>query len=59
MRSIGLATIFMYLASLGCFLFAMLSGFLLLGAAFGALFFIAATVILASIVRKRADRQDF
>lgn len=60
MYSTGLATIFVYLASLVTFIFAMqFSGFFIPGVVLGALLFIAASATLLVMLRKRMDIQDF
>ena len=60
MYSLGMATIFMYLASVISFLLGVqYQSFYYFGFGLGAVFFIAATAILLVMMGKRADKQDF
>ncbi|MGI8469061.1 MAG: hypothetical protein ACR2N3_11490 [Pyrinomonadaceae bacterium] len=60
MRSIGMSTIFIYIASLISFALAIqYAGFFAVGMALGALLFIVATITLLTMMKKRADKEDF
>lgn len=60
MFSLGLATVFIYLASLTSFLLGIqYSGFFTIGMALGGLLFIVASATLIIMLRKRMDVQDF
>lgn len=60
MRSIGLRTVILYLASLVTFALAIqFANFFTPGLILGAVLFIAATIILLMTVRKRFEKQNF